>query len=252
MSLMLLTSCDFTSKIHKQILEAQNLLKNAKYKESIGVYEKILNRIPPSLLKSKIHFQLGEIYNLYLNNDEKSSFYFEKILQETSDPRWIVQVKEKLAKIYFENKKIHKARKYYEQLYGFFPKLEKQDFYHFSMAKCFLKEGLLKRAEQEFYKILKAKDHEFQTRSYFYLGLVNFNSKKWKEAASYWLEYLKKETKKSEIVETKMLLANAYETMEDLKSAYGLYYSLLGEYPNSMVIKNRLESVSKRRIERKR
>ena len=47
-------------------------------------------------------------------------------------------------------------------------------------------------------------------------------------------------------------MGNAYETMEELKKAYNIYYSILGEYPNNDVIKNRLNSLYKRRIARKR
>ena len=47
-------------------------------------------------------------------------------------------------------------------------------------------------------------------------------------------------------------MANAYETMERLKKAYDLYYSLLGKYPNTEVIKNRLNAIYERKIARKR
>ena len=47
-------------------------------------------------------------------------------------------------------------------------------------------------------------------------------------------------------------MANAYETMEELKKAYNLYYSILGEYPNTEVIQNRLKAIYDRRVARKR
>jgi len=47
-------------------------------------------------------------------------------------------------------------------------------------------------------------------------------------------------------------MANAYEMLEKLKEAYNLYYSILGEYPNTKVIQNRLNSIYARKIARKR
>lgn len=249
----MVSACDFTSKIHKQILNAQDLLQNFEHEEAIKEYEKVLGRIPPSLLKNKIYFQLGEIYNLYLNDHKKSIYYFEKIIADTSDPRWKVQAKEKLADIYLNQlRDFAKAEKYYKQLYDFFPKLENQDFYQLNLGISYFEQRYLEKAEIVFNQMLKEKNHRFKNRAFYYLGLVKFNSKQWKEATIYWLDYLKRETKKSEIAETKFLLANAYETMEELQKAYDIYYSILGEYPNSQVIKNRLESVYKRRMERKR
>lgn len=249
---LFLSACDFTSKIPKQILKAQNLLQDFKYEEAAREYEKILDRIPPSLLKNKIYFQLGEIYNLYSENHKKAIYYFEKIIEDTTDPRWKVQAKERLAKIYFDHREFVKAEKYYKRLYDFYPKLENHDFYQLSYGRSLLEQSRLAEAGEVFKRMLQEEKHQFRTKAYYYLGLVKFNSKDWQQAVVYWLDYLERETKKSEITETRFLLANAYETMEELQRAYDIYYALLGEYPNSRVIKNRLESVYKRRIERKR
>ncbi|MCY4645183.1 MAG: tetratricopeptide repeat protein [Bacteriovoracales bacterium] len=249
---IIFSSCDFASRIHKQILNAQKLLRDFKYEEAVLEYEKVLKRVPTSSLKSKIYFQLGDIYNLYLNDYKKSVYYFEKVVSESSDPRWKIQAKEKLAKIYLDHRNFKKSEEYYKQLYDFFPKLDNRDFYQMGVGISLLEQRSLKKAEEVFKEIISQKDHSFKNKAHYYLGLVKFNSKKWEEAIDHWWDYLKKETKKSEIIETKLLLANAYETMEELKKAYDIYYSLLGEYPNSKVIKNRLKSVYRRRIDRKR
>ena len=68
----------------------------------------------------------------------------------------------------------------------------------------------------------------------------------------FWDKYISLEKRRDNIVQTKFLMGNAYETMEELKKAYNIYYSILGEYPNNDVIKNRLNSLYKRRIARKR
>ena len=56
----------------------------------------------------------------------------------------------------------------------------------------------------------------------------------------------------NQLVDALILMANAYETMENLKNAYNLYYSLLGEYPNTQVLQNRLSSIYERQVARKR
>ena len=229
------------------------MLQNFKYEEAAKEYEKILSSIPPSLLKNKIYFQLGEIYNLYLNDHKKSIYYFERIIKDTSDIRWKIQAKEKLADIYFNHlRDFPKAERYYKKLCHFFPKLEKRDFYQQNLGISYLEQGHLKKAEVIFNQILIEKNHRFKIKAYYYLGLVKFNSKKWHEAIVYWQNYLKRETNKNEFAKTKFLLANAYESMEELQKAHEIYYSILGEYPNSQVVRNRLESIYKRKTERRR
>ena len=246
-------ACGFTSNSHQQILKAQRLLQDLRYQEAVHEYEKMLDYLPPSLLKNKIYFQLGEIHNLYLGNHQKAIAYFEKIIQDTPDTRWKVKAKEKLAKIYQEQLgDFAMAEKYYQQLYGFFPSLKNQDFYQLRLAFGHLEQGHLKRAEAVLKQILSSPAHRFKKEAYYYMGLVKFNSQKWQEAINFWRDYLTRENRQSEIVETKLLLANAYETMEQLQKAYDIYYSLLGEYPNHEVVRNRLKSVYRRRVERKR
>jgi hypothetical protein len=65
-------------------------------------------------------------------------------------------------------------------------------------------------------------------------------------------EYIKRETRKDNVVQAKFVLANALENLEELKKAYNMYYSILSDYPNIDVIKNRLKSIYKRRVARKR
>ena len=84
------------------------------------------------------------------------------------------------------------------------------------------------------------------------LGIVSFKKKQWKIAINYWNKYIKKEKRQDNIVRTKFLMANAYETIENLEKAYNIYYSILGEYPNTKVIKNRLNAIYERKIARRR
>ena len=227
-------------------------MQKFKYKEAAEKYEEILGRVPPSALRSKIYFHLGEIYHLYLGNNEKAIHFFEETISSVSDPNLKILSKERLAKIYFEKREFFLSEKYYRTLYNFFPKLERHEKYQFNLGFIFLKRSKLKKAESIFKKIIKTKNHQFKIKSYFHLGLVEFNSKRWKKAIDYWNHYLKLENKEEELIEAKFLLANTYETMENLEKAYEIYYSILEEYPNQEVIRNRLKSVYKRKIERKR
>jgi hypothetical protein len=82
--------------------------------------------------------------------------------------------------------------------------------------------------------------------------LIQFRQGHWGPAIDMWKKYLEVETRKDKKVEVRYLMANAYETIENLKEAYAIYYSLLGEYPNTQVIQNRLKAIYQRKVSRKR
>ena len=84
------------------------------------------------------------------------------------------------------------------------------------------------------------------------MGMIHFEKKEWRQAISFWNQYITREKRKDFVIEAKFLMANAYETLEALKKAYNLYYSILGEYPNTEVIQSRLNAIYQRRIARKR
>ena len=251
--LLFLNGCDFASRLQKDILKAQELLSEHNFEQAAEQYKRILSQNPPEKVSTKIYFQLGEVYSLYLNEEYNAIEQFENVVKTTSNPYWVVKASEKIADINFQFlKNYRKSADLYRRLIGFKPQISSIDLYELRLGVSLLKMDEFKQAKQTFQSISSDVTHTYYRDSYYYLGLVYFNQKKWKRAISFWEQYIRREKRKDKIIETKFLIANAYETMEALKKAYRIYYSILPEYPNPEVVKNRLTSLYKRRIARKR
>ena len=251
--LLLSNSCDFTPPLLGEIEEAQKLIVEQRYRDAIVKYEKILNKNLPKDIKIKIYYQLGDLYSIYLAKNEKALEYYKKVKKNTEDPLWLVKTQERIAEIEFSFlKKYRESFKNYDQLARFTPQLEKNDFYEFRRALSLFKMGHLSAAIFYFKKMTEQKNHKHHVVSFYYCGRIDFEREKWESAVKHWGEYVKREKSKEDIVQTKFLMANAYETMEELKKAYNLYYSILGEYPNTEVIQSRLRSIYERRVARRR
>ena len=249
----MLWSCDFSPRLHKEILEAQDFINLQDYEKAALKYKKILSGVAPRKIKVKIYYQLGELYSIHLDNNKLAIDYYSKILKFSEDLRELVKVEEKIAEILFSYLKNYKQGIIsYKRLIQFKPRLKKHDFYQYRLGLSYLNSGNLKKAEATFQDIIQMKDHEFYIKSLYNVGLIHFKGKNWEKAIKYWENYISLEKRRDNIVHTKFLMGNAYETMEELKKAYNIYYSILGEYPNHDVIKNRLNSLYKRRIARKR
>ncbi|MBD66946.1 MAG: hypothetical protein CME62_17215 [Halobacteriovoraceae bacterium] len=253
LAFILLTSCGFSSGLYTDILEAQDHMAKREFPKAVEVYESILQKKPSKNVAIKINFQLGEVYSIYLNNYDKGIYYFQKIVEDSNEPSWQIRALEKLGNIYFnELKEYTKSEKLYQKLESFYPPLEKVNFYSFRKTLSKFHQKEYKIAIKEFDKIIDKKDENYSIRSYFYIGLAYFYQKDYQTAITNWFEYLKRESRKDLIVETKFLIANAYESSEKLKEAYNIYYSILGVYPNTEVIQSRLNSLYERRVARKR
>lgn len=251
--LLIISSCDLTSGLYKEILDAQNLIKERDFEKASIRYKEILNKKPPKNIKVKIYHQLGDIYSTYLNDQVKALHFYNNILKETDDPLWQVKVLEKVAKINFEY--LHdfkKSEKSYETLVNFIPRLSKFDLYELNHALSVFNRKDYEKSIELFQNIQKNKKHLYWVDSIYYEGMAYFYLKEWKKSIDILKNYLRYVNDKTKIVEVKFIIANAYETSEKLKEAYNIYYSILGDYPNPKIIKNRLKSLYERRVARKR
>lgn len=249
----LITSCDFTSGVNRDILLAQGYVDSQEFSKAVELYERILKKNPSKIIKTKINFQLAEIYYLYLDQQVKALKYYEFIVENVDDPLWQVKSLEKIADINFSfAKNYNQAIKAYQTLMDFKPRLKNYDSYLFRLGESYFEMGNYKRSKEIFLQILNDQSGEFYTMAFYQMGLVEFYIKNWEEAVNYWLEYLKREKRKDLIIKVKFLIANAYESNEKLKEAYNIYYSLLPSYPNPGVLKARLKSLYNRRVARKR
>jgi tetratricopeptide (TPR) repeat protein len=249
----ILTGCGFTSGLYKDIIKAQDLINDQKFGDAVKIYESILQKKPSKNIAIKINFQLGELYSIYLNNYEKSLKHYLSIVNSSNEPNWQVKSLERVGIIYSEDlKNFKEAEKTYRTLINFHPILQRQNDYKYKYALSIFMQDKYKESIEKFNELKTIKDARIVLDSYYHAGLAYFYRREWKEALSEWKEYLKRETRKDKIVNTKFLIANAYESSEKLKEAYNIYYSILGEYPHPEIIKSRLESLYNRRIARKR
>lgn len=250
---LIFISCDFTPPINRKIIDAQNYITEQKYANAAYLYEDILKSNPAEDLRLKICYQLGELYSIYLGEYKKSVYYYNQVKQLTQDPLWLIKTEEKLADVNFNYLKNYKdAIKNYTRLSEFTPKLKNFDLFQLQIALAHFYLNDKEAALAQLTKIQTNPNHEYFVRSFYYLGLVYFEQKDYSRALFVWQEYLKRETKKENIVQAKFMVANAYESTENLKLAYDIYYSIASDYPNPDVIQSRLSSLYTRRVSRRR
>ncbi len=248
-----LSSCDFTSGLNQDILSAQKYVDNQEFSKAVELYERILKKNPSKLIKTKINYQLAEIYYLYLDEQVKALKYYQFIVDNVDDPLWQVKSLEKMADINFTfAKNFPEAIRAYQILMQVKPRLKNYDYYYMRVGESYFEMGKYKKAREIFNVIISEPTHPHYVEAFNQMGLIEFYNKNWDKAVDFWMEYLKRERRKDQIVKTKFLIANAYESNEKLKEAYNIYYSLLPVYPNPEVLRARLKSLYARRVARKR
>jgi tetratricopeptide (TPR) repeat protein len=243
-----LYSCDFSPQLHKDVVVAQGYIQNHDYQNAINKYEMILKLGPPKNVLIKIYFQLAELYLIYQEDYTKTLNCYEQILSLTSELHWKVKSEEKKGDIYLSYLNDYEgAKTSYGKLLKMNPFLASKDFYEYRYALAHLKLNDFTKAKELYFKILERPGHAYKMDSLNDLGLLNYLDKKWADSISYWVEYLKLEKREDKVVYTKFLMANSFETLDDLEKAYGIYYSIIDHFPHPEVLKKRLSAILIRR-----
>ncbi|MBT3234741.1 MAG: tetratricopeptide repeat protein [Bdellovibrionales bacterium] len=250
---LITSSCDFSSQLHNTILDAQQLVSTQSYPEAVLLYEKILDSNPSVDIKLKISYQLGELYSTYMGNYRQAIIHFSNVKKFSKDPLWSIRAEEKIGEICFVYLKDYScATLSYKKLSNITPRLKMVDFYLYRLGLSYVKNSEILLAQRILNRISRDAGHEYNLEAQYELGLLEFHQKRWKSAIIHWRKYLSRETKRESVVRVKFMIANAYEMLEELKKAYDIYYSILGEFSNPKVIKNRLNSIYARKVARKR
>jgi len=251
--LIFVIACDFTPPINRKIIQAQNFISTQEYKKAAFLYEEILtNNLKPDL-RMKLSYQLGELYSIYLGQYSKAVKNYNEVKILTEDPVWLIKVEEKISEINFYYLKDYSAAiNSYVKLSEFSPRLKDYDFFQMQIAESYYNQKNYDKAMMAIERIQTNQSSEYFVRSFYLLGLIYFEKKDYNKALFIWSEYLKRETKKDQIVKAKFLVANTYEATDNLKMAYDIYFSISKDYPNQEVVLSRLKSLYDRRVSRRR
>lgn len=247
----LVIACDFSPPVYKKIIQAQGYLSKQKYREAVSLYEQILLVGPSDEIRSKIHYQIGDILSIYMGEHRLAIEHYEAIKKLNTGPEWQVRTEERIADVYFNYLKDYdKSIKSYRTLVDIRPALANRDLYFYRLAMSYLNKGDYSMAHTSFESLFSIP--EYRTLALYNIGLIHFYKQEWNDALRVWGEYLKIEKREGNLTEVKFFMANIYETTERLKEAYNLYRSILGKHPDTEIIQERLSSIYNRRVARKR
>lgn len=248
-----LASCDFTPPLNKKILDAQNLIRDNQYEEAISRYMVILKNNHPAEIKVKIRYQIADLYSIYLSRIEEALPFYEEVSKTSEDDRWKLKSLERLADLNFTHlKRYDKAVFYFREMLYLTTDKSEVDFFEYRIAQSYFKKSDFQNAKQRFLEIGNNKNHAYYVKSIYYQAMIHYYKEEWDQSIGLFQNYISIEKNRDDVIQAKFILANALESRENLNKAYDIYSSILGEYPNTDVVKAKLESIYRRRVARKR
>jgi len=252
--LILSYSCSPRSHLQEQLQLAQDFSDKHQYEDAYKVYQKLKKLNLNKNLKQEIIFQMAKIESVYLSEYKKSYAHLQELASMSSgDTNWQFLAYRELAFLNIDHlNQFNEAADYFDKLTHIAKEKDQKDYFEFKKVDALLKGGVSNKVEKLLLKMSQDKSHKYQSKAGYELGVFYFESAKWNEAITFFLNYLKQNVGKDEEVRIKFLIANAYESLDKLVLAYNLYASIINDYPNPELIKKRMNTIYERRVSRRR
>lgn len=254
LALVLLTLNWRSNRTDHRILQAQELIIRGEQEKAASLLNELLltNLLPA--VKEKIFFQLVDLQLLHLRKPEIALKILDNTqLYELQGPDIEIKINHYRAQIYdIHLQDCRQAIPYYQQLSNYLPRLAEIDYYQFSLAKCFKTLERWNEAIALFKKMSLDPHQPFQKKASMQLVLSYYLTRQLPQALEQVKQYLELETDLEQLIYANYLKANILEDLEQLEEAYKIYASLLYQYPNQELVKQRMNRIYERRLNRGR
>lgn len=254
LALVLLTLNWRSHRTDHRILQAQELIIKGEQEKAASLLNELLLADLPQPVKEKIFFQLVDLQLLHLRKPELALKILDNTqLYELQGPDIDIKINHYRAQIYDVHlQNCQQAIPYYQQLINYLPQLAEIDYYQFSLAKCYKNLERWSEAITLFKKMSQDPHQPFQKKASLQLVLSYYLTRQQSLALEEVKRYQELETDLEQLIYANYLKANILEDLEQLEEAYKIYASLLYQYPNQELVKQRMNRIYERRLSRGR
>lgn len=233
-----------------RIRKAEKLWKAKRYDEAISVYLSSVEKDPQNPKVPEILLQVGDIYNLSLNQMDKAIKTYDLVSVRYSAQDYALQSFIKKGEIYFGSDQFDKAIKEYQNILENFPHIKDREVYALRIGISHLKLKQYEAARREFKKIL---DTNLKTtladQVLFHTANSYFLEGNPMQAIPIYQSLVDHYPKSSLVNEAKFNMADCYEVMGEFAKALVIYQDIKESYPNPKVIEWQIEKNKERKIE---
>lgn|GEM_PF-1774470 len=233
-----------------RLRKAEKLWKAKRYDEAISVYLSALEKDPRNIKVPEILLQVGDIYNLSLNQIDKAAQTYDLVTVRYPATGYSLRALIKKGEIYFGSDQFDKALKEYQSILENFPNIPERDTYRLRMGISHLKLKQYEAARREFKKVL---DSNLKTpladQILFHTANSYFLEGKPMQAIPIYQSLVEHYPRSALLNEAKFNMADCFESMGEYDKALVIYQEIKESYPNPKVIEWQIEKNKERKIE---
>jgi len=229
------------------VKRAEEAFQKKNFNQSIELYLKALKHYPRQERVPEILLTIGNIYNFSLGNTEKAGTAYEMLgtrFPKTFENRRGLQ---NAAEMHEKTHQYQKALLSYQAIIDNFPAAGDIDETRYKVAMMALKLKKYEPARRSLMAIIeKNPETPLADRVLYQIGNIFFVEGAPREAIQVLKVAIEKFPDSPHLIEMKFTLANAYEERGFLEAAVKIYQQIRDQYPNPVVIDNKIENIKSR------
>lgn len=233
-----------------RLQKAEKLWKSKKYDEAISIYLSAVEMQPQHPKVPDILLQVGDIYNLSLNQIDKAAKTYDLLSVRYPSSEYSLQAFIKKGEIYYGSDQFDKALREYQNILENFPTIKDREVYRLRIGISHLKLKQYEAARREFSRIL---DNNLKTpladQILFHTANSYFLEGKHSQAIPIYQSLIDNYPKSSLVNEAKFNMADCYESTGEFDKALVIYQAIQSSYPNPKVIEWQIEKNKERKLE---
>jgi len=220
------------------------LIEKQEFQRASSVYENILNSTTESKVKVRVFIQLAQIYAYHLNRVDDAVKLINNAILLANNPTRLIKLNEILGDIYFSNlRSFKKSAAIYNELIEIKPRLSNFYEYKYRFAESLFLSNSFHSSLNAFVSLEKEFPKKNLSKIKFRIALINYFLKNYQVAQKLFKEIIDGDFSYSYKVKSSFYLAGIYEETNQMELAFKYYNIIKYDYPNSRLIKQKIDSV---------
>ncbi len=240
-----LNSCSDDPAIHTY-QKADELLSKGQYAKAIKAYKNIAEKYQESILAPQAQYKIGQIYRLYLNDDNEAVKAYETLILMYPYSKEVISARKDMAEIYTRQGIYQKAITEYQWLIRNSRSVEREKF-HYEIAMCYLKMSDATQARIELQELVKnSPSPELAPKIHYQIANTFYIEGKHKDAIKAYDDVINNYPDDVFAIEARFNKAVCLEETDDLRDALALYRAVADKYTNKDAVKERISGIEAR------
>ena len=226
------------------------MVDQQKFQKASIIYETVVESTTDSRIKIRVLVQLAQLYAFHLNRVEESIVLIERAIWLNKDPSKLIKFKEIFGDIYFTKlRNFKKSSEIYDELIKVKPELPQYSEYKYRYAESLFFSNKLREAISVFNSLLETTKDNNISKILYRTGLINYLLGESDKAIEIFRKVIDGDFKYTYKVKSSFFLAGLYEDLDQLDNSLKYYNLIRYDYPNPRLVKQKMESIYRKKLE---